>query len=110
MFINTMKNSVAKHILSRIYAIRLAETMTKFEYAATLMEAANWVNAEMNKHGGKEYDVLYRFYMFTGIKAQAARMDGLLYYNAMTYTYSCKPVDTVLHMVWNKMHHRGVKF
>lgn len=103
-----MKNSVAKRILSRIYAIRLAETMTKFEYAATIAEAANWASIAMNEQGGKEYDALYKFWQYAKNKCTSAQYDGLLSYK--DFTYSCKPVDTVLHKVWNKMHHRGVKF
>ena len=98
-----MQNSIAKHILSRIYAIRLAETMTKFEYAATLAEAHNWASKSMNNYGGKQYDALYNFYMFAGNKCDSARKDGVLYYNAETFTYSCRPPEGVLHKVLRGM-------
>ena len=66
MFANTIKNSIARHVLSRIHAIRMAEE--KFDIyvqAATVVEAINWTSDKMNEQHriDKEYNTLHKFWV-----------------------------------------------
>lgn len=65
MFVNQIQNSIARHVLARIHAERLAyETKCKYVLAATVAEGLNWCNRQMNRSGisDKEYNCIHKLY------------------------------------------------
>jgi hypothetical protein len=80
--IRNLKNRVAKGVLSRIHAVRLAETRGDYELGATVIEAWKWAREVMDalqiKTTNKEYSAAYRLYVKMGRIAK--RNPGLITY------------------------------
>lgn len=106
MFINTIQNPVAKHILTRIYAIQTASTCN-FEYAATIVEAANWANKAMKGDQlivyEKGYCAAHRFWVYTRNKCEAKEMRKFVRYDSQKGIYEIIPAESAVYKVWRKM-------
>ena len=104
-FIITMENRCAKQILSRIYAIRMAEKINPYVYAATLVESVNWANQSLLKDdtSGRHYSVIHRFWVQLSGKCAARNMRNLIKYDSDSLRYECLPAESVLHKVWRQM-------
>ena len=68
--IKNLKNRVAKGILLRVHAVRLAETRGDYELGATVVEAWKWARDIMDgpqiQTTDKEYSAAHRLYVKMG--------------------------------------------
>lgn len=108
MFINKIQNHVAKQILCRIYAINMAMTTgCKFEYAATIVEAANWASKTMQSDKltlyEKGYCAVHSFWIYSRNKCEAKEMRNFVRYDSDKGIYVTISAESALYKVWRKM-------
>jgi len=106
MFINKIQHPVAKHILTRIYAIHMTAGCD-FEYAATIVEAANWASKVMQGDKmilyEKGYCAAYKFWIYARNKCEAKHMRNFVRYDSEKGIYVIIPAESALYKVWHKM-------
>lgn len=103
MFINRIQMTIAKQILCRIYAIRLSENMTPYDYAATIVEAYNWTSDKMQDVSDEEYNTLHKFWVFVGHKCCASRVAGFVRYAEDNLKYETVPARSAIGCIFNQI-------
>lgn len=99
-----IKNTVARHVISRIHAIRIAEN--EYVQGATVVEAFNWASDKMDSLpiSDKEYHTLYKFRSYLDRFASRTKLCKHISYTNVdgVYKFVLNIPESCIGTIWNK--------